>query len=93
MSLIAPWFLRLTGALAPNEKLVCVKSWRPWWGPFGIEWPCMLIDRGAARLTVSPVWDRARLWPQEPDPMPEEPPSTATIGGPAGNLPGKGIQQ
>lgn len=45
-----------------GETLVRVKSWRPSIGPHGVEWPTMLIDTAYGhRMTITPVWDRARL--------------------------------
>lgn len=53
-------FLRL---IEPKDKLVRVKSWRPYWDsryhcPL---WPTLLVDRhGGCRCTSQPLWDRAR---------------------------------
>jgi hypothetical protein len=45
--------------LEQRDKLVRVKSWRPWFGPHGLEWPTMLVDAyGYRRVTTSPVLDR-----------------------------------
>jgi hypothetical protein len=43
-------------------KVVRVKSWRPYWGKYGLEWPTILADRMGTRSTVSPVlnWDWLR---------------------------------
>jgi hypothetical protein len=53
------WLVRVV--LGPDYKLVRVKSWRPWWGPHGLEWPVLLVDRRGMRETVVPVWDRWRF--------------------------------
>lgn len=43
--------------LEPNEKLVAVISWRPWIGPYGLEWPVMRVDCAhGVRRTAVPVW-------------------------------------
>lgn len=47
--------------LAPNERVVRVKSWWPTWGQYGLEWPCLLVDSLGVRRTCWPVWDWARL--------------------------------
>ena len=53
------WFLRL---LLEGDELIRVKSWVPYWGRYGLEWPTMLVDtRSGQRSTVSPVWDKARF--------------------------------
>lgn len=50
------WFLE------DGDKLVRVKSWRPYLGPHGLEWPCLLIDSNRhRRMSINPVWDRSRL--------------------------------
>lgn len=54
MSRLISWLL-----VRPPDKLVFVKSWRPWLGPYGIEWPTMLIDRFGRRRNAAPVWNWA----------------------------------
>lgn len=50
----------------PGAKLVCVKSWAPTLGEFGLEWPLLLIDRGSERLTMAPIWPlKSRRWPRQ----------------------------
>lgn len=49
------WFCRFI--TTPETRLVRVKSWRPSRGPYGWEWPTMLIDRKGMRSTATPVWD------------------------------------
>ena len=44
-----------------DVRLVRVKSWKPWRGPYGIEWPVLLIDDAGQRVTAVPVWDRYRV--------------------------------
>lgn len=45
-----------------RDKLVRVKSWWPSIGPYGIEWPTLLVDRlGRTRVTETPVWNRAMV--------------------------------
>lgn len=36
-------------------RVIQVKSWRPWWGPYGLEWPVLLVDAPHRMVTV-PVW-------------------------------------
>jgi hypothetical protein len=58
------WYSWLLRPLLWEEDrvLVKVKSWRPSWGPYGLEWPTMLVDtKGGQRMTVTPVWDSARI--------------------------------
>ncbi len=51
------WFARIV--LGPDYYIVRFKSWRPSIGPYGVEWPTMLVDRrGCYRSTITPVWDR-----------------------------------
>ena len=50
------WLTRVV--LGPHYKVVRVKSWKPWLGPYGIEWPVLLVDRLGMRETIVPVWDR-----------------------------------
>ncbi len=47
--------------LEPNERLIEVINWAPWWGPCGIEWPVMRIDRAGQRQTIVPVWNWCRI--------------------------------
>jgi len=35
--------------------VIKVRSWRPFWGDYGLEWPCMLVQRNGRRETASPV--------------------------------------
>ncbi len=57
MRSLGKWFCNLL--LGPKYKLIRFKSWRPSWGSYGIEWPCMLVDdRYGKRSSVVPVWDR-----------------------------------
>lgn len=44
------------------DRVVKVKSLRPYWDERSkaVGWPTLLIDRGAQRVTVTPIWDRAR---------------------------------
>lgn len=52
----------LEWVLGDGYKLVRVRSWRPTWGQYGIEWPTMRVrSPGGHESTMSPVWDRARL--------------------------------
>lgn len=45
-----------------GERIVRIKSLRPTIGRHGVEWPVLLIDtRSGQRMSVAPVWDRARL--------------------------------
>jgi hypothetical protein len=37
-------------------RVIRVKSWRPFWGPYGLEWPVLLVD-SPHRMTATPVWD------------------------------------
>jgi hypothetical protein len=49
--------LRWLGCLDQDQKLVRVRSWWPSLDPWGVCWPCMLVDRrGGGRETCSPVW-------------------------------------
>lgn len=42
----------------PTMKIVRVKSWKGWWGPYGFEWPVLLVDhKGGYRSTSSLVWN------------------------------------
>jgi hypothetical protein len=55
------WFLEWL-CLQSGERIIRVKSWRPSWGRYGIEWPCLLIDRlDGSRSTAWPVWDWIRI--------------------------------
>lgn len=47
--------------LDKDDKLVGVKSWRPSWGRYGIEWPTLLYDRHGQRINGAPVWDWNRV--------------------------------
>lgn len=47
--------------LNPDDKLIAVRSWWFWRGPYGWEGPTMLIERRGQRQTSTPVWDRALL--------------------------------
>ncbi len=49
------WFLE------DDAKLVRIKSLKPFWGPYGLEWPVLLVDYLGNRWTQSPVWCRRRL--------------------------------
>lgn len=53
------WFCHLL--LGSETKFVRLKSWRPFWGRYGVEWPTMVIDRCGMRSTATPVWDRYHL--------------------------------
>ena len=40
------------------KTIIRVKSWRPCWGRYGIEWPSLLVDTIIGqRETVALVWD------------------------------------
>jgi len=56
----------------PLGRLVRFTSFRPWlsfscrdWRQWGVEWPCMLVDRSCGRSHCTPVWNymwlRSRL--------------------------------
>jgi hypothetical protein len=53
------WILEKT--ILRGYVIVRVKTWKPWWGPHGIEWPCVLADYQSRRMTVTPVWNCARI--------------------------------
>lgn len=53
------WFWWLI--LGPDVKVVRVRWWMPSMGPWGVEWPVMIVDRLNGRETIVPVWDKARL--------------------------------
>ena len=62
------WLFRDDGV----HRVVKIKSWQPVMGPYGIEWPTLLVDRqrGCGRQTISPVWNAARvrqLFPSHPE--------------------------
>jgi hypothetical protein len=44
--------------LGPEYRIIRFKSWKLWLGPYGIEWPVILVDRCGMRSTIVPVWDR-----------------------------------
>jgi hypothetical protein len=55
MTRLIEWLL-----MRPCDKVVKVKSWKPAWGKYGMEWPAMLVDmNGYRRVTATPVWN----WP------------------------------
>jgi len=60
---MAEWLIRLLRLIRPEDKLVRVRSWRPYWDtrhhcPL---WPTLVIDqRGGSRMIGQPLWDRAR---------------------------------
>lgn len=44
------------------KQIIRVKSWRPFFGRFGVEWPTLLVDsKHGQRQTITPVWDRNRI--------------------------------
>ena len=51
--------------LEDNEKLIKVKSLRPWidrsYGRRAICWPIMLVEARGSRMTVAPIWNLERL--------------------------------
>ena len=48
--------------LSDREAFVRLRSLRPSLGPYGPEWPTMLVEnRCGQRMTVTPVWNLARL--------------------------------
>lgn len=48
--------------LDDDDKFIALVSLRPTWGQYGMEWPCMRVDKsGFGRMIVTPVWDRGRL--------------------------------
>jgi len=47
--------LRWMKLIGPRDKLVRIKSLRPWFGPHGIEWPVLLVDGPWGRMTIVPV--------------------------------------
>lgn len=52
----------LSVLLHPGQRLIRVKSYRPYLGRYGLEWPTMLIEtRGGGRETVTPVWNSAKV--------------------------------
>lgn len=57
--------LRSLRLIEGRERLVMVRSWWPTlsldprWR--GIEWPCMLIDRGGSRSSTVPLWNWNRI--------------------------------
>jgi hypothetical protein len=54
--MVRRWMMRVL--LGSGYELIRIKSWRPFWGPWGIEFPTMLVDRMGMRETVTPIWDR-----------------------------------
>lgn len=57
-------FLRFLGRLLIDRdyKLIRVKSWRPGWGKYGLEWPTIVYDtKGGLRSVGAPCWDRVFL--------------------------------
>lgn len=83
-------FLRWLLGYDPECRIVRVKSWVPWICRGELGWPTLLIDRHGGRQTSTPIWDRARwlglVGLHRPQPVPRPQPSTATFGGPAGNV-------
>jgi hypothetical protein len=49
------WFGKIV--LGPHHRVVRFKSFRPWIGPYGVEWPTMLVDHRGMRETSTPVWN------------------------------------
>ncbi len=47
--------------LGDNYKIIKVKSWKPYLGPYGVEWPVLLVDYNGMRQTSVPVWDKFRF--------------------------------
>ena len=47
-----------------SGEVIKVKSWKPFWGDYGLEWPCMLIQRhGHQRQNISPcIWSYVRYY-------------------------------
>ena len=44
------------------NRVVRVKTLRPCWDSYcgAIGWPTLLVDRGYQRMTITPIWDKAR---------------------------------
>jgi len=56
------WFNQQTCKYLHVNRIVRVKSWLPTMGPYGVEWPVLLVDRdGGQRDTIAPVWNWARV--------------------------------
>lgn len=55
-------FWRLIVRDTSIDRVVKVKSLRPTWDERAkaVAWPTLLIDQGTRRVTVTPIWDRAR---------------------------------
>lgn len=54
------WFAQLM--INRPGKVVAVKSWTHIsYGPYGIEWPMILVDEGGRRSTVVPCWNKAQF--------------------------------
>jgi hypothetical protein len=48
--------------IGERDKLVRVKSWKPYWDGRHLSWPTILVDQdGYQRRTISPVWDWVRV--------------------------------
>lgn len=45
-------------------RVVKVKAWLPHWDGYcgAIAWPTLLIDERGRRITITPIWDRYRIW-------------------------------
>ena len=52
--------LRWRGHLGAKDRVLKVKSWSLQWGEFGLEWPCILIQRSIFRETITPCWGPER---------------------------------
>lgn len=48
------WLFKKLRLLDKGARLVKVKSWRMSWGPYGPEWPVLLIDTDGYRMTSAP---------------------------------------
>lgn len=50
------WFL------SEGDRLVRIKSLRPQWGSYGLEWPVLVIKmKGYGQMTITPCWTWQRL--------------------------------
>lgn len=54
--------LRRCEILDEKERLIKVRSLRPYFNGRTLEWPVLIVEKPGQRASVVPVWDRVRWY-------------------------------